>query len=124
MKRHASQSHVNHTTYSAVESQQQHQQQNVSQSNAAFINNISSSVEGEQHPQYNQSSFSEQQFDDDTQNEDNINFICENELSVPLIEEVRKYPCIWDISCKSHKDKFKKMEAWRRVLAALRHPGM
>ena len=33
------------------------------------------------------------------------NIIEERDLCV-LIEEIRKYPCIWDISSKKHKDKF------------------
>ena len=32
-------------------------------------------------------------------------------IAVPLIEEVRKYPCIWNIASSSHKDKPKK---WKR----------
>lgn len=42
---------------------------------------------------------------------------------VNLIEEVRKYPCIWNVSSKSHKDKPRKMEAWRRISGALCVPG-
>lgn len=40
-----------------------------------------------------------------------------------LIDEIRKYPCIWNISSKAHKDKYKIAEAWRRLSAALQHPG-
>ena len=44
-------------------------------------------------------------------------------IAVPLIEEVRKYPCIWNIASSSHKDKPKKMEAWRRIAAVLNQKG-
>ena len=47
----------------------------------------------------------------------------DNELSAMLIEEVRKYPCIWDISLKLHEDKHEKSEAWRRISACLQQPG-
>lgn len=45
------------------------------------------------------------------------------DVSEMIIEEVRKYPCIWDVSSHSHKDKFKKIEAWKRVSSALKLPG-
>ena len=48
----------------------------------------------------------------------------EFDISEMIIEEVRKYPSIWDISSKAHKDKFKKMEAWRRVSSAVKLPGV
>ncbi|XP_046863255.1 uncharacterized protein LOC124457000 [Xenia sp. Carnegie-2017] len=38
---------------------------------------------------------------------------------INLIEEVRKYPCIWNVSSKLHKDKPRKLEALRRISAAL-----
>ena len=47
----------------------------------------------------------------------------ENELQAILIEEVRKYPCIWDITSKAHKEKPKKVEAWRRISASMQQPG-
>ncbi|XP_057310512.1 uncharacterized protein LOC130648477 [Hydractinia symbiolongicarpus] len=39
-----------------------------------------------------------------------------------LINEIRKYPCVWNMSSKTHKDKYKIAEAWRRLSAALQHP--
>lgn len=44
-------------------------------------------------------------------------------FSLALIEEVRQYPCVWNVSSNSYKDKPKKMEAWRRISAALNQPG-
>lgn len=44
-------------------------------------------------------------------------------FSMDLIEEVRKYPCIWNISLKSNRDKPKKMEAWRRISTSLKVAG-
>ena len=41
----------------------------------------------------------------------------ESELHTMLIEEIRKYPCIWDISSKSNKERPKKIEAWKRICA-------
>ena len=32
-------------------------------------------------------------------------------FAVNLIEEIRRYPCVWNISLPSHKDKPKKLEA-------------
>ena len=40
-----------------------------------------------------------------------------------LIQEVRKYLCVWDISMKSYKNKPKMMEAWRRISTSLKVPG-
>ena len=40
-----------------------------------------------------------------------------------LIQEVRKYPCVWNISIKSYKNRPKKMEAWRRISTSLKVPG-
>ena len=40
-----------------------------------------------------------------------------------LIEEIRKYPCIWNTKCKAHKDKFKKAEAWRRIAFVFNRDG-
>lgn len=48
----------------------------------------------------------------------------EVQLSVALIEEVRRYPCVWNVTLNSNKDKPKKMEAWRRISAALNQPGI
>jgi hypothetical protein len=45
-------------------------------------------------------------------------------FAVNLIEEVRRYPCLWNISLASHKDKPKKQEAWRRISAVLNIPGI
>ena len=47
----------------------------------------------------------------------------ESELHTMLIEEIRKYPCIWDISSKSNKERPKKIEAWKRICASLQQPG-
>ncbi|XP_057290030.1 uncharacterized protein LOC130612695 [Hydractinia symbiolongicarpus] len=43
------------------------------------------------------------------------------DVSEMIIEGVRK-SCIWDVSSHSHKDKFKKIEAWKRVFSALKLP--
>ena len=45
-------------------------------------------------------------------------------FAVNLIEEVRRYPCLWNISLAFHKDKPKKQEAWRRISAVLNIPGI
>ena len=45
-------------------------------------------------------------------------------FSISLIEEFGHYPCIWNISLSSHKDKPKKQEAWRRISSALNVPGI
>ena len=40
-----------------------------------------------------------------------------------LIEEVRKYQCIWNTTCRSFKETPKKDEAWRRVSVAMKMEG-
>ena len=40
-----------------------------------------------------------------------------------LIEEVRKYQCIWNTTCRSFKETPKKAEAWRRVSVAMKMEG-
>ena len=45
-------------------------------------------------------------------------------FSVALIEEARRYPCIWNVSLNCNKDKPKKLEAWRRIAAVLNQPGI
>ena len=47
----------------------------------------------------------------------------ESELHTMLTEEIRKCPCIWDISSKSNKERPKKIEAWKRICASLQQPG-
>ena len=40
-----------------------------------------------------------------------------------LIEEVRKYQCLWNTTCRSFKETPKKAEAWRRVSVAMKMEG-
>ena len=32
-----------------------------------------------------------------------------------LVEEVRNYPCLWDVTSRAFKENRKKQEAWRRI---------
>ena len=32
-----------------------------------------------------------------------------------FVEEIRKYPCIWDTKCRSYKDGTKKQNAWSQL---------
>ncbi len=49
----------------------------------------------------------------------NLSHKSQKSLQVQLIEEVRKFPCIWEVSSRAHKEKTMKLEAWRRISAAL-----
>jgi len=40
-----------------------------------------------------------------------------------LIEEVRKYPCLWDVKARSFKETPKKKIAWIKVSEALNSDG-
>ena len=67
----------------------------------------------------------------DAINETDLQGNSENNASLPdnaclpemLIEEVRNYPCVWDVSARSYKEKPKKVEAWRRMSSVLQTPG-
>lgn len=40
----------------------------------------------------------------------------DSEIDVELfIEEVKKYPELWDVSCSDYKDKVKKRNAWIEI---------
>ena len=40
-----------------------------------------------------------------------------------LVEEVRSYPCIWDNGTNSHRNIFKKQQAWREIANELNKDG-
>lgn len=40
-----------------------------------------------------------------------------------LIEEVRQYPCLYDLSDSKYSDNSKKDEAWRQISANLNQSG-
>ena len=40
-----------------------------------------------------------------------------------FLEEIRKYPCIWDTKCKSYKDGIKKKNAWSQLCKLFNKEG-
>ena len=46
-----------------------------------------------------------------------------NSTIAAMIEEVKNYPCIWNISSTDFKDRSKKEESWKRIAAQLRSDG-
>ena len=48
---------------------------------------------------------------------------CKEEFGEKLINGVRSFPVIYDLSKKSYKDKIAKDNAWRSIAAALERDG-
>ena len=48
---------------------------------------------------------------------------CKEEFDEKLINGVRSFPVIYDLSKKSHKDKIAKDDSWRSIVAALECDG-
>ena len=45
------------------------------------------------------------------------------DFKVNLVEEVKKYPCLWDVRARSFKETPKKKLAWLKVAQALSNSG-
>ena len=40
-----------------------------------------------------------------------------------FVEEIRKYPCIWDTKCRGYKDGTKKQNAWSQLCRLFNQEG-
>ena len=55
------------------------------------------------------------------QNESNFEF--GKSLEGDLIEVIKDYRCIWDVSCRSFKETLKKQQAWKQIAMKLKQDG-